>query len=106
MKTNATKAMKEEANAAVRQVLKRLHYLWTLPDYLEVLPCAYAGSACGRSLGASPASTLGFEKRYNRAFRIESEEEFVRFMLDDVPPAPPEAIRLRAVNAGRSAIGA
>ncbi|MPV65235.1 MBL fold metallo-hydrolase [Burkholderia sp. BE17] len=94
------------AEAGAKDLFRSVQRLRVLPDYLEVLPGAYAGSACGRSLSANPASTLGFEKRYNRAFRIESEEEFVRFMLNDVPPAPPEAVRLRAVNAGRSAIGA
>ncbi|TDF65064.1 MBL fold metallo-hydrolase [Cupriavidus sp. L7L] len=89
-----------------KDLFRSVQRLRALPDYLEILPGAYAGSACGRSLSANPTSTLGFEKRYNRAFRIESEEEFVRFMLDDVPPPPPEAARIRAVNSGRRALGA
>ena len=63
--------------------------LKALPDYLEVLPGAYAGSVCGRSLSGKPSSTIGFEKRHNQAFRIEDEAEFVRFMLAEIPPAPP-----------------
>ena len=55
--------------------------LKALPDYLEVLPGAYSGSVCGRSLSGKPTSTIGFEKRHNKAFRIEDEAEFVRFML-------------------------
>ena len=70
--------------------------LKALPDYVEVLPGAYAGSVCGRRLSGKPSSTIGFEKRHNEAFRIEDEAEFVRFMLAEIPPAPPEAAR----NAG------
>jgi glyoxylase-like metal-dependent hydrolase (beta-lactamase superfamily II) len=84
-------------------LFRSVQRLKALPDYLEVLPGAYAGSVCGRTLSANPVSTLGFEKRHNRAFRIDSETEFVRFMLNDIPPAPPEAARLRAINSGRGA---
>ena len=74
--------------------------LKALPDYLEVLPGAYAGSVCGRSLSGKPTSTIGFEKRHNKAFRIGDEDAFLSFMLADVPPAPPQAAELRAINAG------
>ena len=71
-----------------------------LPDYLEVLPGAYSGSVCGRSLSGKPTSTIGFEKRYNKAFRIEDEPTFLRAMLADIPPAPPQAAQVRALNSG------
>jgi hydroxyacylglutathione hydrolase len=89
------------AEHGARDLFRSIQRLKTLPDYLEVLPGAYAGSVCGRSLSANPVSTLGFEKRHNKAFRIDSEAEFVRFMLTDIPAAPPEAAWLRAVNSGR-----
>ena len=56
-----------------------------------MLPGAYAGSVCGRRLSGKPWSTIGFEKRHNEALRIEDEAEFVRFMVAEIPPAPPEA---------------
>ena len=77
--------------------------LKALPDYLEVLPGAYSGSVCGRSLSGKPVSTIGFEKRHNKAFGIEDEREFVRAMITDVPPPPPQAARLRAINSGMMA---
>jgi hypothetical protein len=64
------------------------------------LPGAYSGSVCGRSLSGKPISTIGFEKRHNKAFRIDDEREFVRAMLTDIPPAPAQAARLRAINSG------
>jgi hypothetical protein len=67
---------------------------------VEVLPGAFSGSACGRSLSGRPMSTIGFEKRYNAAFRIEDEDAFIEAMSKDVPPPPPGAAELRAANAG------
>jgi hypothetical protein len=90
------------AEQGAKDLFRSAQKLKALPDYLEVLPGAYAGSVCGRSLSANPVSTLGFEKRYNKAFRIESEAEFVSFMLKDIPPPPPEAARLRAINSGHT----
>jgi hydroxyacylglutathione hydrolase len=80
--------------------------LKALPDYVEVLPGAYAGSVCGRRLSGKPWSTVGFEKRHNEAFRSEDEAEFIRFMLAEIPPAPPEAAALRAANSGLAAAAA
>src|SRR5215212_1992080 len=91
------------AEVGARDLFRTVQRLKALPDYLEVLPGAYAGSVCGRSLSANPASTIGFERRFNKAFRIDNEPEFVSFMLNEIPPAPPEAAKLRALNSGRVA---
>lgn len=45
-------------------------------------------------------STIGFERRHNAAFRIDEEEAFVRFMLEDIPTPPPRAAEMRGINAG------
>jgi hydroxyacylglutathione hydrolase len=88
------------AEEGARALFRSAQRLKALPDHLEVLPGAYSGSVCGRSLSGKPTSTIGFEKRHNNAFRIESEDEFVRAMLADVPPPPPHAGEIRAVNSG------
>ena len=46
------------------------------------------GSVCGRTLSGKPASTIGFERRFNRAFATEDREAFVRLMLEDIPARP------------------
>lgn len=88
------------AEDGARALFRSLRRLRALPDYLEVLPGAYSGSVCGRSLSGKPASTIGFERRHNAAFGIEDEAEFVRFMQQDLPVPPPRAAELRAANAG------
>jgi len=91
------------AEEGARQLFKSVRRLKELPDYVEVLPGAYAGSVCGRRLSGKPSSAIGFEKRHNQAFTIEDEAEFVRFMVAEIPPAPPEAARIRAANSGMAA---
>ena len=91
------------AEEGARTLFRSVQRLKALPDHLEILPGAYSGSVCGRSLSGKPTSTIGFEKRYNKAFRIEDEGDFVRVMLADIPPPPPQAADIRAVNSGRMA---
>lgn len=91
------------AEDGARALFQSVQRLKALPDYLEVLPGAYSGSVCGRSLSGKPASTIGFEKRFNKAFRIDDEADFLRVMLADIPPPPPQAAEVRAVNSGRLA---
>jgi hypothetical protein len=89
----------DAANGALALFLA-LQRLKALPDHIEVLPGAYAGSVCGRRLSGKPASTIGFERRHNAAFKIATAEAFVEFMLRDIPPTPPRAAELRARNSG------
>jgi hydroxyacylglutathione hydrolase len=88
------------AEEGARNLFASVQRLKALPDHLEVLPGAYSGSVCGRSLSGKPTSTIGFEKRYNKAFRIEDEPTFLRAMLADIPPTPPQAAQVRALNSG------
>jgi hydroxyacylglutathione hydrolase len=90
------------AEDGARDLFATVQRLKSLPDHLEVLPGAYSGSVCGRSLSGKPMSTIGFEKRHNKAFRIEDEASFVRAMIADIPPAPPQAAEIRAANSGLS----
>jgi len=51
------------AEEGARNLFASVQKLKALPDHLEVLPGAYSGSVCGRSLSGKPTSTIGFEKR-------------------------------------------
>jgi hydroxyacylglutathione hydrolase len=88
------------AEQGAKDLFRSVRRLKALPDYVEVLPGAYAGSVCGRRLSGKPWSTIGFEKRHNEPLGIGDEAEFIRFMLSEIPPAPPEAAALRAANSG------
>jgi glyoxylase-like metal-dependent hydrolase (beta-lactamase superfamily II) len=96
----------ESAASGARTLFGSLQRLKGLPDHMEVLPGAYWGSVCGRRLSGKPSSTIGFERRHNAAFRIEAEDEFVDFMVQDIPPTPLGAAEIRAWNTGVSAVAA
>jgi glyoxylase-like metal-dependent hydrolase (beta-lactamase superfamily II) len=91
-----------EPEVGARQLFGTIQRLKEFPDYLEVLPGAYAGSVCGRALSGKAVSTIGFERRFNRAFQINSVEQFVAFMLESIPAPPPNADTIRALNQGRT----
>jgi hydroxyacylglutathione hydrolase len=77
--------------------------LLTLPDHLVLYPAHYSGSVCGRGLSATPVSTIGFERRHNRALELDSEDAFVAEITRDIPPAPPGQAAIVAANrAGRA----
>ena len=88
------------AEVGARALFESVQKLKALPDYVEVLPGAFAGSVCGRLLSGKPTSTIGFERRFNRAFQVEDRDEFVRYMLENIPTPPSNAAAIRAANLG------
>jgi glyoxylase-like metal-dependent hydrolase (beta-lactamase superfamily II) len=88
-----------DAAQGARVLFQSVRRLKALPDHLEVLPGAYSGSVCGRRLSGKPTSTIGFERRYNAAFRIDDEAAFVELMTRDIPAPPAGAEKIRAANA-------
>ena len=93
--------VEEMARTLYRSLTQRL---LTLPDHLLLYPAHYAGSVCGRGLSANPASSIGFERRHNRALQFDSEDAFVEALVKDVPPAPEQQHAILEANrAGRRA---
>ena len=86
------------AETGARALFDSAARLRALPDYVEVWPGAFAGSVCGRRLSGKPASTIGFERRFNRAFATEDCDAFVQLMIADIPPRPENADDIRAAN--------
>ena len=76
-------------DASARTLFASLRRFTELPDYLQIWPGHGAGSPCGKSLGAVPQSTLGYERIANWALQIHDEDTFVRSVLEGQiePPA-------------------
>jgi hydroxyacylglutathione hydrolase len=74
--------------AAARQLYDSLARTREMPDYLQLWPGHGAGSACGKSLGAMPQTTLGYERLVNPAFQHRAEDAFVAWVLADQPEPP------------------
>ena len=83
---------------SARHLFRSLQRFRSQPDYLQIWPGHGAGSACGKSLGAVPQSTLGYEKRFNWAFGITDESEFVRAVLAGQPDPPPYFAEMKRIN--------
>jgi hydroxyacylglutathione hydrolase len=84
------------------EMANRLHAslqrLLALPDGVTVYPSHYGGSVCGRGLSGNPVSTIGFERRHNRALQYDGAKSFVAALLEDVPPAPAGQEEIVAAN--------
>jgi hydroxyacylglutathione hydrolase len=92
---NGDLTAEEMARTLYRSLTERL---LALPDHLLLYPAHYSGSVCGRGLSGHPTSTIGFERRHNRALGFDSEEEFVAALLEDIPPIPEQQAEIVAVN--------
>jgi len=68
------------------------------PDWLQVWPGHGAGSSCGKGISAIPHSTLGYERRFNWAFQVKSESEFMAAVLAGQPEPPKYFAQMKRVN--------
>lgn len=73
------------------------HKLLTLPDHIEILPGAKAGSVCGAGISAKPFSTIGFEKRNNPTLKL-SKHDFIEEVLSTLPPYPENMYNIIQAN--------
>ncbi|HEV8357162.1 MAG TPA: rhodanese-like domain-containing protein [Gemmatimonadales bacterium] len=95
------------AEAGARQLFRSLAWFKTLPDHLQIWPGHGAGSACGKGLSAVPQSTVGYERRFNWAFGVAGEAEFMRMVLLGQPEPPRYFAEMKRVNrAGPRLLGA
>jgi hydroxyacylglutathione hydrolase len=94
------------AQQAARDLFQSIQKIRLCPDYLQIWPGHGAGSACGKSLGAMPQSTLGYEKLFNWALADMSEEEFVERVLEDQPVPPRYFATMKKTNRVAAALSA
>ena len=62
--------------------------LLTLANTVLVYPAHGAGSLCGRNMRAERSSTIGTERLSNYALQINSRDEFIRQMTENLPARP------------------
>jgi hydroxyacylglutathione hydrolase len=92
-----------DPESEARTLRGSLDRLLALPESVLVLPSHYAGSVCGRSLSGNPFSTIGYERRHNKAGGQGEPAAFARALLEGLPPAPADQAAIVAANrSGRS----
>lgn len=67
-------------------------------EWLQIWPGHGAGSACGKGISAVPYSTLGYERRFNWAFQVQTEDEFVTSVLAGQPEPPKYFAMMKHLN--------
>lgn len=80
------------------QMFQSLQKFKTLPEHIQVWPGHGAGSACGKALGAVPASTIGYELISNWAFKYNNQHEFMQELLDGQPEPPAYFAMMKKLN--------
>lgn len=86
------------AKIGASQMYQSIQRFKELPDFLQVWPAHGAGSACGKSLGAVPMSTIGYEKINNWAFTTKDELEFIDTLLSGQPEPPRYFAMMKKLN--------
>lgn len=81
-----------------RELYQSIRTLLELDDGVIVYPSHIGGSVCGRGLSSNPFSSIGFERRHNRALQHDSEDAFVDAVLIDLPPRPVGQAEIVAAN--------
>ena len=91
-----------EPREGAADIFRSLHKrLLTLPDETEVWPGHLGGSLCGSSgIDLKTSSTIGFERRHNRALSFDSEAEFVKDAVATIGSKPPNVEHIVSLNRG------
>ena len=84
--------------SAARTLFRSIQRFKSQPDYLQIWPGHGAGSACGKGMSAIPHSTVGYERRFNWAFGVTDEAEFVRLVLEGQPDPPRYFGTMKRIN--------
>ncbi len=91
-----------EPREGAAEIYRSLHErLLALPDEVEVWPGHLGGSLCGSSgISLKTSSTIGFERRHNRALAFAGEAEFVEDAVSSLGERPPNVEHIVALNQG------
>jgi hydroxyacylglutathione hydrolase len=86
--------------ASARRLYQSLPIFRELQDYVQVWPAHGAGSTCGKSLGAVPTTTVGYEKLYNASLAAADggEDAFVDAILSGQPEPQMYFARMKRDN--------
>ncbi|GEL09152.1 MBL fold metallo-hydrolase [Salisediminibacterium halotolerans] len=90
--------VQDSAKKGAKQMFASLKKIADMDPSLQIWPGHGAGSACGKSLGAVPTSSLGYELKTNPALQHETEESFVDFLLAEQPTPPAYFAVMKRIN--------
>lgn len=86
-----------EANAA--ELYGSIQKLLKLPEWTEIYPGHFAGSACGKGMSGKMISTLGRERKKNQALSM-TKAQFIKYVTSNQPDMPTDYKKTKLVNIG------
>lgn len=90
---------KEEMERLSHQLYESIFSkLGQFSDTVEVRPAHGAGSLCGKALGSAPYSSMGIERGHNQYLQEKPENEWVKELMEEMPPVPQYFPRMKKVN--------
>jgi glyoxylase-like metal-dependent hydrolase (beta-lactamase superfamily II)/rhodanese-related sulfurtransferase len=91
-----------EPREGAAEIFRSLHErLLVLPDEVEVWPGHLGGSLCGSSgIDLKTSSTIGFERRHNRALGIADPDAFIEDAVSSIGTRPPNVEHIVGLNRG------
>jgi hydroxyacylglutathione hydrolase len=91
--------LKGTQDIGAAQLFDSLNEFVKLEDYIQVWPGHGAGSACGKSLGAVPMTTVGYEKIRNWALHLLNDKKaFAKELLSGQPEPPKYFAMMKKLN--------
>lgn len=88
---------KEQLKAKAKNLYKSIQKLLELPDWIEIYPGHYKGSACGKGMDSKASSTIGRERRKNEVLNLD-EQGFIKYVLENQLPAPADFLKIKHQN--------
>jgi hydroxyacylglutathione hydrolase len=89
-----------DAHEGAEGLFHSLRRLAELPDDVQVYAGHVAGSLCGTRMSSKGSTTIGFERRFNRALQFATIEEFVEDSIGTSALRPPNMERIVELNSG------
>jgi glyoxylase-like metal-dependent hydrolase (beta-lactamase superfamily II) len=90
-----------EGAGTPEQLYDSVKKLFSLDEFITVLPSHFGKSKCGVGLSSVPITTIGYEKRFNQSVDVLSDKpKFVDYMRSQKTLEMPEHIRIKKTNMG------
>lgn len=89
----------ESSREAAADMFESVQKMGDYRCFMQIWPGHGAGSPCGKAIGKVPITTLGYERRNNRAFKLkDKKEKFIDELLEGQPEPPTYFAQMKKVN--------